>query len=81
MCFNQLLHDEQIALMRYSSATDPVEIDRYGRRIEIIGRCLRYFPYRHRPYFPRNATKRLSASSILQLPTDVSNRTSQDGAL
>jgi len=81
MCLNQLLQDEQIALMRYSAATDPSEIDRYGRRIEIIGQCLRSFAYRHRPYFPRNVTTGLIASSRLRPSVDFSIRNHQDGAL
>ncbi|AIT82076.1 MULTISPECIES: hypothetical protein [Novosphingobium] len=81
MCLNQLLQDEQIALMRYSAATDPTEIDRYGRTIETIGLCLGSFPYRHRPYFPRNATGRLIAFSHLRPSADLSIRNNQAGAV
>src|SRR3546814_11117246 len=50
MCLNQLLEDEQIALMRYSAATKPSEVMGYRRKIESIGQCFKSFPYRHRPY-------------------------------
>jgi len=39
MCLNQLLEDEQIALMRYSAATKPSEVMRYRRKIESLGQC------------------------------------------
>lgn len=80
MCLNQLLHDEQIALMRYSAATDPLEIDRCGRKVAVIGLRLGSFPYRHRPYFPRNATREPIASSRLRPSADLSTRNNQEGA-
>jgi hypothetical protein len=72
MCLNQLLEDEQIALMRYSAATDPTEIDRYGRKVESLGRSLKSFPYRHRPYFPPNAGAGAIAPSRSQRPVGFS---------
>ena len=72
MCLNQLLEDEQLALMHYSAATDPTEIDRYGRKIESLGRRLKSFPYRHRPYFPSNAGAGAIASSRSRRPAGFS---------
>ena len=49
MCLNQLLEEEQIALMRYSAATKPSEVMRYRRKSESLGQRFKSFPYRHRP--------------------------------
>lgn len=81
MCLNKLLHEEQIALMSYSAATDPLEIDRHGRTIEIIARRLSSFPYRHRPYFPRNATRGLTASPRLRPSVGLSIQNAQAWAV
>lgn len=81
MCLNQLLQDEQIALMRYSAAIDPVEMDKYGRKIAIIARCLGSFAYHHRPYVSRNAPRGEIASSRLLPSIDLAVRNNQDGAV
>ncbi|QCB54547.1 hypothetical protein E5675_08930 [Sphingopyxis sp. PAMC25046] len=62
MCLNQLLEDEQLALMRYSAVTKPSEIMRYRRKIESLGQRFKSFPYHHRPYFPSNAAAGAIAS-------------------
>lgn len=62
MCLNQLLEEEQIALMRYSAATKPSEVMRYRRKIESLGQRFKFFPYRHRAYFPSNAAAGAIAS-------------------
>lgn len=57
MCLNQLLEDEQIALMRYAAATCPAAIDRYAFEVETVGRRLKAHPHRHRPYYPANGLR------------------------
>lgn len=54
MCLNQLLEDEQIALMRYAAAISPAAIDRYTSEVETVARRLKAHPYHHRPYHPAN---------------------------
>lgn len=72
MCLNQLLEEEQIALMRYSAATKPSEVMRYRRKIESLGQRFKSFPYRHRPYFPLNAGAGAIAPSRSQRPVGSS---------
>ena len=63
MCLNQLLEDEQIALMRYSAATKPSEVMRYRPKIESLGQRFKSFPYRHRPYLSPNVRSGAIASA------------------
>lgn len=53
MCINQLLRNEQITLMRYATATDPVMIDAHKRKLSIFERLLEAHPYPHRAYESR----------------------------
>ncbi|APW72947.1 hypothetical protein C3E99_13310 [Sphingopyxis sp. MG] len=74
MCLNQLLEEEQIALMRYSAATKPSEVMRYRRKIESLGRRFKPFPYRHRPYFSQNVRAGAIASARPQRSDEFSYR-------
>ncbi len=74
MCLNQLLEDEQIALMRYSAATKPSEVMRYRRRIESLGQRFKSFPYRHRPYLSPNVRTGPIASSLPRRSGEFSYR-------
>ncbi len=48
MSLNQILHDEQIAMMRHSSATAPADINEHRLEIDRIARTLARFTYPHR---------------------------------
>jgi hypothetical protein len=50
MGLNKILHDEQIAMMRHSSATAPAEVNEHRREIDRIARTLSRFTYPHRPF-------------------------------
>lgn len=50
MGLNQILHDEQIAMIRHSSATAPSEISQYRREVGRFAGRLSLFTYPHRPY-------------------------------
>jgi len=50
MTLNQILHDEQIAMMRHAAATSLAEVGRHRREIDRIGRMLSHSSYPHRPY-------------------------------
>lgn len=50
MCLNQILKNEQVALMRYAAATDPAEIGMLRRKLVVFRRVLESRPYGHRPY-------------------------------
>lgn len=75
MCLNQLLEDEQIALMRYSAATKPSEVMRYRRKIASLGQRLKSFPYRHRPYLSPNVGTGAITSPCHQRSDEFSCRT------
>lgn len=74
MCLNQLLEDEQIALMRYSAATKPSEVMRYRRKIESLGQRFKSFPYRHRPYLSQIVRPDAIASARPQRSNEFSYR-------
>ncbi len=59
MGLNQLLGQEQIAIMRRDAAIDPRLAERYEREIDRLGKLLRSHPYPHR-YFPYCKDRRRS---------------------
>ncbi|HEY1124677.1 MAG TPA: hypothetical protein VGE65_03520 [Sphingobium sp.] len=50
MSLNQILHDEQMAMIRHASATSPIDLARHRGEIDRISRMLSPFSYPHRPY-------------------------------
>ncbi len=50
MSITQILHDEQIAMMRHASATLPAELDRHRLELARLAGKLARFAYPHRPY-------------------------------
>ena len=50
MSVTQILHDEQIAMMRHASATHPSEIARHRNELARLAGKLACFVYPHRPY-------------------------------
>jgi hypothetical protein len=50
MDLNRILKNEQIALMRYSAASDPAEAGIYRRKLSLFGRMLESHPYPHRAH-------------------------------
>ena len=52
MCLNQILFDEQIALMRCHAASDPAHIRRHRGHMADASRLVAAYPYPHRPYDP-----------------------------
>lgn len=52
MCLNELLRDEQIALMRHAATTNPAEISVHRRTLSLFSKALTAYPYPHRPYDP-----------------------------
>lgn len=59
MCLNRILKDEQIALMRYSAASDPAVARFYRSKLSLFGRLLEAQPYPHRPYPRRTQDLRI----------------------
>jgi hypothetical protein len=53
MDLNRILKNEQIALMRYSAASNAAEAGIYRRELSVFGRLLKAHPYPHRPYSRR----------------------------
>jgi hypothetical protein len=62
MCLNRILKNEQIALMRYSAASDPAEVGTYRRKLSLFGRQLNAHPYPHRPYSQRTLDSRIGGA-------------------
>ena len=52
MCLNQILFDEQIALIGCNTSGNSVQIRRHRQKIAMTARLLRAYPYPHRPYDP-----------------------------
>jgi len=50
MCLNELLHNEQITLMRYAAASEPAVLDAQRRKLSMFAHMLEAHPYPHRPY-------------------------------
>jgi len=50
MDLNQILKNEQIALMQHSTASDPAQTGTYRRKLSLFSRQLESHPYPHRPY-------------------------------
>lgn len=50
MNLNELLHIEQVHLMRRAAAHSPCEIAMHGRELASVARRLSALPYNHRPY-------------------------------
>lgn len=65
MTLNQILHDEQIAMMRHASATSLSELAAHRGEIDRISKMLSRFTYPHRPYLAnvRRPTLRLRTES------------------
>lgn len=55
MCLNQILFDEQIALIGCNSPIDSVRMLRHRQQLAATSRLLRAYPYPHRPYDPSAA--------------------------
>lgn len=55
MCLNQILFDEQIALIGCNSPIDSVHMLRHRQQLAVTSRLLRAYPYPHRPYDPSAA--------------------------
>lgn len=55
MCLNQILFDEQIALIGCNSSVDSVHMLRHRRQLVVTSQLLRAYPYPHRPYDPSAA--------------------------
>jgi hypothetical protein len=77
MCPNQILFDEQIALIGCNTSNSSVHMLRHRRQLAITQRLLRAYPYPHRPYDPSvggpagkaGQASRVSAISPLQRGT------------
>lgn len=52
MCPNQILFDEQIALIGCNTSRISVHMLRHRRQLAVTSRLLRAYPYPHRPYDP-----------------------------
>jgi hypothetical protein len=52
MCLNQILFDEQIALIGYHAARDPAQTCRHRGQLAAASRLVASYPYPHRPYYP-----------------------------
>jgi hypothetical protein len=57
MCLNQILKEEQIALMRYSAGAVQFGAASPRARLDRIARELELHPYNHRPYLPQGLKK------------------------
>jgi hypothetical protein len=56
---NQLLFNEQLALIRFTETIDPNEIVGLNRKLSMFTHLLDAHPYAHRPYRFPSAGKRL----------------------
>lgn len=52
MCLNQIFKDEQLAIMRYTSAPSGPEVTSSLQALRRLRSDFRDFPYPHRPYVP-----------------------------
>lgn len=50
MYLNQLLHDEQLALMRQAEAIDPSEVAAYRTLLKSLAEQISAYPLVHHPY-------------------------------
>jgi hypothetical protein len=64
MCPNQILFDEQIALIGCNTSVNSVHMLRHRRQLAITPRLLRAYPYPHRPYDPSACGKAGQASHV-----------------
>ncbi|MBC2664820.1 hypothetical protein H7F51_04745 [Novosphingobium flavum] len=61
MCLNEILKEEQIALMRYSAEVTNFGAISLNERLDQLARELEHYPYIHRPYLIQGLKKRRSA--------------------
>ena len=52
MCLNQILHGEQIAMMRAGASRSLADRIRHRHDLSRFGEQLKSHPYPHRPYAP-----------------------------
>ena len=50
MCLNQILQDEQLALMRYSRATSAPDLAAWRRHLGVITAAFQSYHYPHHPF-------------------------------
>ncbi len=65
MCLNQILFDEQIALIRQNTSCTPIQMQRHRQQLTDASLLLRAYPYPHRPYDP---SRRRIADKVDQMP-------------
>ncbi|TDW58633.1 hypothetical protein EDF57_1207 [Novosphingobium sp. PhB55] len=76
MCLNQILFDEQIALIGCNTLGNPVQMRRHRQQLADASRLLRAYPYPHRPYDPSG---RSSADKAGQMPRAAATPSLQTG--
>ena len=76
MCLNQILFDEQIALIGCNTLGNPVQMRRHRQQLADASRLLRAYPYPHRPYDPWG---RRSADKAGQMPRAAATPSLQTG--
>ncbi len=54
MCLNQILKNEQLALMQHPAADNPDDMLKHRRKLSLFAQILDDYPYPHRPYFLSN---------------------------
>ncbi|MFK4875310.1 hypothetical protein [Novosphingobium sp. ZW T3_23] len=76
MCLNQILFDEQIALIGCNTLGNPVQMQRHRQQLADASQLLRAYPYPHRPYDP---SRRSSADKAGQMPRAAATPSLQTG--
>jgi len=77
MCLNEILKDEQLALIRYSQSTEPSEKKSLRKKLTSIRHLLKAHPYPHHPYAQRGLDTGRSGSGR----TDLRAWENEGGAL
>lgn len=72
MSINQILKNEQITLMRYAAETDPIEVEKLRRKLNMFEHVLAAHPYSHRPYSLGNLAEGQPSLSLTATRTALS---------
>jgi hypothetical protein len=81
MGLNQILENEQIAMMRHAAATTPCEIQEHRRKLGRIAGKLSLFAYPHRPYVSRNPQAAASCTKGTSPAASLARWENEGGAL
>ncbi|MGG2004641.1 hypothetical protein [Novosphingobium resinovorum] len=80
MCINQIFKDEQLAMMRFTRATDAREIANCEGQFVVSKASFASIPYPHRPFFAASRGMALYPSEVTRPLVATSEPVSMQGA-